>query len=79
MDRETSKIMYEQSIKLVTIQGLQILRNEADQEVLPPIKRAKRGHPKVARIRTTNQEDKCIYTDSWLSVSSKWPQSTTMP
>jgi hypothetical protein len=58
---ETSKIMYEQSIKLVTIQGLQILRNEADQEVLPPIKRAKRGRPKVARIRTTNQEDKRVY------------------
>ena len=43
---ETSNLIYEQSIKLVTIQGLKILRNEADQEVLPPIKRAKRGRPK---------------------------------
>jgi hypothetical protein len=53
---ETSKLTYEQSIKLVTIQGL-----KADQQVLPPIKRAKRGRPKVARIRPTHQEDKRIY------------------
>jgi hypothetical protein len=58
---ETSKLTYERSIKLVTIQGLKVLRDEADQQVLPPIKRAKRGRPKVARIRPTYQEDKRIY------------------
>jgi hypothetical protein len=40
-------------VNIVTIQGLKILRNEAGQEVLPPIKRAKHGRPKVARIRPT--------------------------
>ena len=58
---ETSKLTYEQSIKLVTIQGLKVLRDEAGQLVLPPIKRAKRGRPKVARIRPIYQENKRIY------------------
>jgi hypothetical protein len=53
--------MYEQLIKLMTIQGLKIVRNETDQEVLPPIRRAKRGRPKVARIQTTYQEDRRVY------------------
>jgi hypothetical protein len=31
---ETPKLTYEQSIKLVTIQGLKILKNEAYQDLL---------------------------------------------
>jgi hypothetical protein len=55
---ETLKLTYEQSITLVTIQGLKVLRDEADQQMLPPIKRAKRGRPKVTRIRPTYKEHK---------------------
>lgn len=58
---ETEKLTYEQSITLVTIQGLKVLRDEADQQMLAPIKRAKRGRPKVTRIRPTCKEDKRIY------------------
>jgi hypothetical protein len=61
---ETSKLTYEQSIKLVTIQGLEVLKDEANQQVLPPIKRAKRGRPKVARIPATYQENKRGYNCS---------------
>jgi hypothetical protein len=61
---ETSKLTYEQSIKLVTIQGFELLKDEANQQVLPPIKRVKRGRPKVARIRATYQENKRIYNCS---------------
>jgi hypothetical protein len=45
----------------VTLQGLKVLRDEADQQMLPPIKRAKRGRLKVTRIRPTYKEDKRIY------------------
>jgi hypothetical protein len=38
----------------VTIQGLQI---QEDNQILPPIKRAKRGRPKVARIRANYREE----------------------
>jgi MULE transposase domain len=58
---ETSKLTYEKPIKLVTIQGLEAFRDNAGQQVLPPIKRPKRGRPKVARIRPTYQEEKRIY------------------
>jgi hypothetical protein len=57
----SDKLTYEQSIKVVTIQGLEVLKDEANQQVLPPIKRAKRGRPKVARIWATYQENKRIY------------------
>jgi hypothetical protein len=43
----------------VTLQGLQPL--EGDEEVLPPIKRTKRGRPKIARIRAKYNENTRIY------------------
>jgi hypothetical protein len=41
-------------VQPVTIQGLQI---QEDNQILPPIKRVKRGRPKVARIRTNYREE----------------------
>jgi hypothetical protein len=48
----------------VTIQGLIVLKDKANRQVLPPIKRAKRGRPKVARIRATYGTEKQIYNCS---------------
>jgi hypothetical protein len=48
----------------VTIQGLTVLKDEANRQVLPPIKRAKRGRPKVARIRANYSAEKQIYNYS---------------
>ena len=45
----------------MTIQGLKVLKDKANRQLLPPIKRAKRGRLKVARIRATYQDNKHIY------------------
>lgn len=48
---DVSKRIYETPIPLVTIQGLKVLEDEEGCILNPPVKRAKRGRPKVARIR----------------------------
>jgi MULE transposase domain/SWIM zinc finger len=49
---------YELPLQPVTLQGLQPLDNDP---LLPPIKKAKRGRPKVARIRANYKIDKRIH------------------
>jgi hypothetical protein len=51
------KCTYQRLIRPLTLQGLQPLE---DNQPLPPIKRAKRGRLKVARIRTNYKIDKRI-------------------
>jgi hypothetical protein len=55
---EVLKSTYEVPLQPVTIQGLQPL---TEFEVLPPVKQAKRGRPKVARIRANYQVEKRVY------------------
>jgi hypothetical protein len=44
--------IYKRSIELVIIQGLQVLSVSGlrDHSIRPPVKKSKRGRPKVARI-----------------------------
>lgn len=58
---ETSQRIYKYPIPPITIQGLQVL--DQDNILRPPIKKAKRGRPKIARIRT-NQEEARVYNCS---------------
>jgi hypothetical protein len=58
---QVSKNTYHFPVPPMSLQGLQATNNPA---LLPPIKRAKRGRPKVARIRATYQENKRIYNCS---------------
>jgi hypothetical protein len=55
----TSMRTYKRPIQPVTIQGLQ-----ARDSICPPVKRAKRGRPKVARIRANYSAKKRIYNCS---------------
>jgi hypothetical protein len=48
---------YKRPIEPVLIQGLQV---RAGDSIRPPIKRAKRGRPKVARIRANYSTQKRI-------------------
>jgi hypothetical protein len=50
--------IYELPLQPVTLQELQPLDNDP---LLPPIKKAKRGRPKVARIRANYKIDKHIH------------------
>jgi len=52
---------YKTPIQPVLIQGLQVL---AGDSIRPPVKRAKRGRPKVARIRANYGAEKRIYNCS---------------
>ena len=62
-DWDISLRTYKRPIHPVTIQGLQA--GVGDSDIRPPVKRVKRGRPKVARIRAShNQEDKRIYNCS---------------
>jgi MULE transposase domain len=59
-DWDISLRTYKHPIQPVTIQGLQVSDN-----LRPPIKRVKRGRPRIARIRAThNQEERRQYTCS---------------
>ena len=42
--------IYEFPIRSVTLQGLEVLRDEDNRPLLPPIRKPKRGRPKLARI-----------------------------
>jgi hypothetical protein len=53
--------IYKRPIQPVTIQGLQVL---AGDSIRPPVKRAKRGRPKVARIRANYGTEKRVYNCS---------------
>jgi hypothetical protein len=55
---EVLKSTYKVPVQPVTIQGLQPL---PEFEIFPPVKHAKRGRPKVARIRANYQVKKRIY------------------
>jgi hypothetical protein len=55
---EVSKRTYQLPLRPITLQGLLPL---PEHQLLPPIKKAKRGRPKVARIRTNYKVDKHIY------------------
>jgi hypothetical protein len=52
------KATYHDSIQSITLQGLQPKEGEP---LFPPVKKAKRGRPKVARITTNYKIDKHIY------------------
>jgi hypothetical protein len=58
---ETSQRIYKYPIPPITIQGLQVL--DQGNLLRPPIKKAKRGRPKIARIRT-NQDKTRVYNCS---------------
>jgi hypothetical protein len=51
---ETSQWIYNYPVPPITIQGLRVL--DQDNLLRPPIKKAKRGRPNIARIRTTQEE-----------------------
>jgi hypothetical protein len=55
---EVSKRTYQLPLRPITLQGLLPL---PEHQLLPPVKKAKRGRPKVARIRTNYKVDKHIY------------------
>jgi zinc finger SWIM domain-containing protein 3 len=57
-DWDTSLSTYDRPIQPVTIQGLQVLATR--DPIRPPFKRVKRGRPRIARIRT-NQEETRLY------------------
>jgi hypothetical protein len=63
---DISMRIYERSIEPVMIQGLQVLSVSGlrDDFIRPPIKKAKRGRPKVARIRANYGVKKRIYNCS---------------
>jgi hypothetical protein len=52
--------IYKDPIRLVIIQGLQILA-VSGHFIRPLVKKAKRGRPKVARIRANYSAEKRIY------------------
>ena len=49
---------YKDPIQPVLIQGLQEL---AGDSIRPPVKKTKRGRPKIARVRANYSTKKCIY------------------
>src|ERR1700704_285761 len=49
---------YKDPIQPVLIQGLQVL---AGDSIRPPVKKAKRGRPTIARVRANYSTKKCIY------------------
>ena len=53
------KATYRVAIQPISLQGLQPL--EGEDEILPPIKHAKRRRPKVTRIRAKYNENTRIY------------------
>jgi hypothetical protein len=65
---EVLKRTYQVPLLPVTLQGLQPLQGHDD--VLPPIKRTKRGRPKVTRIRMKYSENTRIYHCSKSQIDS---------
>jgi hypothetical protein len=62
---EVSKRTYELPIQPVSLQGLKVIEDaDIHSSVLPPIRKAKRGRPKVARIRTNYRVEKRAYNCS---------------
>jgi hypothetical protein len=58
---ETTQETYEFPIQPVTIQGLEVLRVNNIQPLSAPIRKPKRGRPKVARIRATYRTETRVY------------------
>jgi hypothetical protein len=56
---DVAKRTYAVLLQPISLQGLQPLGGH--DEILPPVKRIKRGRPKVTRIRATHKEKTRVY------------------